>query len=98
MRVAFGVLAGIGVSAAMLITAPPQSTVAGVPGGVPRQVLLRPDSGNGNGEPQDKPHSGQKAVPELEAEVFGMTNNERVKAGVPKLREDEALHVAAQNH
>ena len=24
--------------------------------------------------------------------------NERVKAGVPKLREDEALHVAAQNH
>jgi uncharacterized protein YkwD len=97
MRVAFGILASVGVTAAMLVTVSPQSAVA-VSIGTPRQVLLRPDSGNGNGEPEGKPHSGQKAMPELEAEVFAMTNNERAKAGCPKLREDYALHVAAQNH
>jgi uncharacterized protein YkwD len=97
MRVAFGILASVGITAAMLVTVP-QSTVAAVSIGTPGQILLHPDSGNGNGEPEGKPHSGQKAIPELEAEVFAMTNNERAKAGVPKLREDYALHTAAQNH
>jgi uncharacterized protein YkwD len=97
MRVAFGILASVGVTAAMLVTGPPQSAVA-VSMGTPRQVLLRPDSGNGDGEPEGKPHSGQKAMPELEEEVFVLTNKERKSAGCPALRHDDALHTAAENH
>src|SRR5262245_6945225 len=93
MRIAFGVLASAGITAAMLITASPQSTVVGATG-VPRQVLLRPDSGNGNGDSQGQP----RGRPELADQVYGLTNNERAKAGCPKLRRDQALDAAAVNH
>lgn len=61
-------------------------------------MLLRPDSGNGNGEPEGKPHGSQKGMPELEEQVFTLTNKERKSAGCAALRHDDALHTAAQNH
>ena len=105
-RLILGVLLSTGVAGAALAACPAAWAGPAAPAfsavpfsmGEPIQILNRPDPGDGDGEPYDKPYGDQHAVPTFERKVYELTNQERAKVKCPQLRLDDALAQAARNH